>query len=97
MNVGVCRVSLRLPENHTLKGKRQVIHSLCARIRRKFNVAVAEVEENHRWQLATLGITCISNDTRHVDQIISSVISFIHDARGDLEVVDYNVEIIAGF
>jgi len=97
MNVGVCRVTLRLPENHTLKGKRQVVHSLCARIRSKFNVSIAEVEDNHRWQLATLGITCISNDTRHVNQVISRVIAFIHEARGDLELVDYNIEILTGF
>ena len=42
MTVGLCQIWLRLPENHSLKGKRQVIKSLVARIHNRFNVAVAE-------------------------------------------------------
>ncbi len=97
MNVGVCRITLRLPENHTLKGKRQVIQSLCSRVRRKFNVSISEVEDNDQWQMATLGITCASGEARHVDEVMSTVVSFIHETRGDLEVVDYSTETIAGF
>ncbi|HBD85742.1 MAG TPA: hypothetical protein DC056_17210, partial [Dehalococcoidia bacterium] len=41
MNVGVCKLTLRLPENQNLKGKRRVVKSLCERIRIKFNVAIA--------------------------------------------------------
>ena len=43
MHVGVCRVSLRLPENQSLKGKRRVAQSITSRVRSKFNVAIAEV------------------------------------------------------
>ena len=37
MTVGLCRVSLRLPENHSLKGKRQVVKSLIARLHNKLS------------------------------------------------------------
>ncbi len=97
MNVGVCKVTLRIPDNHGLKGKRRVISSLCARIRNKFNVSVAEVDDNEAWQLATLGITCVSNSSRHADETISNVIAFIESSREDIEMLDYETETISGF
>ncbi|GAI12694.1 unnamed protein product, partial [marine sediment metagenome] len=42
MNIGVCQIELRLPENHSLKGKRQVIKSIIARLQNSYNVSVAE-------------------------------------------------------
>ncbi len=94
MNVGVARVSLRLPENMSLKGKRQVIKSITGRVRHRFEVAVAEVDDNDAWQLATIGICCISNDRRHSNQVISRAVDFILNGHFDVEVLDYETEII---
>ncbi len=95
LTIGVCRVDLRLPENHSLKGKRQVLKSLIARIHNRFNVAAAEVGEHHdSWQLATIGIACVSNDDRHADEVLASVVSFIRHERLDAELLDYSTEII---
>ena len=97
MNVGVCKVRLRIPENQSLKGKRRVIKSLGQRIRNKFNVSVSEVDDNESWQIATLGITCAGNTARHVDEAINNVLSFIESTRDDLEIIDTEQETISGF
>ena len=97
MHVGVCKVTLRLPENQSLKGKRRVVNSLCSRIRNRFNVSIAEVDENQVWQLATLGITCVSNSSRHTDEMLQSVMAYIESSREDLEVVACERETISGF
>ena len=97
MNVGVCKVTLRIPGNQSLKGKRRVINSLCSRIRNKFNVSIAEVEDNQAWQLATLGITCVSNNSRHADEILQSVVGYIESSREDLELVALEQETVSGF
>ena len=97
MNVGVSKITLRLPENQSLKGKRRVISSLCSRVRNKFNVSIAEVEHQDSWQLATLGITCASNSSRHADDVLSEVVSFIERSREDLEIVDDERETLGGF
>jgi len=97
MNVGVCRVTLRLPENQSLKGKRRVIGSLTSRIRNKFNVSIAEVGDNDSWQMASLGITCVSNDAAHTDRVLSSVVEFIVRSRNDVEIVAQDQETIGGF
>jgi len=94
MNVGVARVSLRIPENMDLKGKRQVLKSIISRVRNKFDVAVAEVDDNDSWQLATIGICCISNNKRHSNQVLSKVVGFIEKSRFDVEMLDYSIEII---
>ena len=97
MHVGVCKLTVRIPDNQTLKGKRRVIKSLSSRIRNKFNVSVAEVEDNQAWQLATLGITCVSNSARHADEIVQNVVAFVEGSREDLEIVAQEQETLSGF
>jgi len=94
MNIGVCRVSLRLPENLSLKGKRRVLKSITTRVRSKFNVSVAEVDDQNLWQLATLGICCVSNDKRYTNEVLSKVVDLIVDGRFDVEILDYEIEIL---
>ena len=94
MNVGVCKIDLRLPENLSLKGKRQVLKSITTRIRNKFNVSVAEVDNHDRWQLATIGICCVSNDNRFTNEVLSKVMNFVINSRFDVEILDYEIEIL---
>jgi uncharacterized protein YlxP (DUF503 family) len=94
MNVGVAKVSLRIPENMSLKGKRQVIKSIIGRVRSRFDVAIAEVDDNDVWQLATIGICAISNNKRHSNEVLSKVVNFIENGHFDAEILDYSIEII---
>ena len=97
MNVGICRISLRLPENQSLKGKRRVLKSITTRVANKFNVAVAEVDDEDRWQLATIGICCVSNNGRHTNEVMSKIVDFIVKSRFDVEILDCEIEIIPVF
>jgi len=95
VNVGICKVRLRLPDNLSLKGKRQVVKSLTARLKSKFNVSVAEVEDNDLWQLATIGIAFVSNDKRFTNEVLSKAVEFVVSSQGDFEMLDYEIEILA--
>jgi uncharacterized protein YlxP (DUF503 family) len=95
MNVGVCKVRLRLPENLSLKGKRQVLKSIINRVKNKFDVSVAEVDDNDLWQVATLGVCLVSNDKRHTNQVLSKIVDFIVNGRFDVEILDYEIEIVS--
>ncbi len=95
MHVGVARVALQLAENSSLKGKRMVVKSVAQRIRNRFNVAVAEVDTQDAWHVATLGIVCVSEDRRHANEMLSKVLDFIESERLDAEVGDVEVELIA--
>ena len=94
MNVGVCKINLRLPENSSLKGKRQVLKSITTRVRNKFNVSVAEIDNHDRWQLATIGICCVSNDNRYTNEVLSKVADFVTNAHFEVEILDYEIEIL---
>ena len=96
MHIGVCRIMLHLPESASLKDKRQVSRSLFARIRNSFNVAVAEVEDHELWQRLTLAVCCVSTDSAHANEMVSKVVDFIEETRRDLELLDYETEIISG-
>jgi uncharacterized protein len=95
VNVGVCKINLRLPDNLSLKGKRQVVKSVIARLKNKFNISVAEVEDNDLWQLATIGISFVSNDQRFTNEVLSKAVEMVVNSQGDFEFLDYNIEILA--
>ena len=83
-----------MPDNLSLKGKRQVVKSLTARLKNKFNVSVAEVEDNDLWQLATIGICFVSNDKRFTNEVLSKAVEFVVNSQGDFEMLDYEIEIL---
>ena len=79
MVVGALTLTLHVPESHSLKEKRQVVGSLLARLRRQFNVAAAEVDDQDTWQLATLAVVCVSGDRRHADEMCQKVLRWVED------------------
>ncbi|GAF83761.1 unnamed protein product [marine sediment metagenome] len=92
MRVSVCQIELRLPENQSLKGKRQVIKSIITRLQNKFNISVAEVDNQDLWQLATLGVACVSNHRRHAAETLTNVVKFIVRNYPDVELLSSKIE-----
>jgi len=97
MNISVCKLELRLPENESLKGKRQVIQSIITRLQNRYNVSVAEVDNQDLWQRATLGITCVSNHRKHANEILSSVLNFVAQNYPDVEMLSSEIEAFSAF
>jgi uncharacterized protein YlxP (DUF503 family) len=92
MHVSVCQIELRIPENQSLKGKRQVIKSIITRLQNKYKVSVAEVDNQNLWQLSTLGIACVSNHRRHADETLSNVVKFIVQNYPNVELLNSEIE-----
>ena len=100
MVLGVCRLQLILPEAHSLKEKRGVVQSLLAQARRKFNVAISEVEDQNSWQGAGLGFSVVSADGRHADRMIQEIMEFLErrvNAEGGAQLGGYETELIHPF
>ena len=70
-------LTLYLPENHSLKGKRAVLRSIKARVQSKFNVSVAEVDHQDAWQTVVLGVAQLGNERDHVDRCLREVSEFV--------------------
>ncbi|WP_338868003.1 DUF503 domain-containing protein [Myxococcus stipitatus] len=102
MFVGVARLTLQIPESGSLKAKRQVLRRVMERVKARFNVAMAEVEDQDLWQKATLALSVVGNDRRHVDEQLEKVIHFIEEmyvaplmAR-ETEILGFGDQLFAG-
>jgi uncharacterized protein len=94
MHVGVCRLSLYLPGNDSLKGKRSIVRKILERSKNRFNVAIAEVGDNDRHRHAVIGFCVLGNDPSHVHSMISKVLSFIGQT-GIAVPMDQRIEVIS--
>ena len=81
MIVGVLTLTLFLPENHSLKGKRGVIKKIKARVANTFNVSIAECDGQDLWQRTVLGICQVGTDVAHIDGALRQVVRFIDDMQ----------------
>ena len=93
MYIGVLRIELHLGESSFLKQKRGILKRLKGRLRNKFNISVAEVEEMDKWQKAVLGLVTISNDKKHLSSSLDGIVDFI-ERENRLRLVDYTTEIL---
>lgn len=93
MVVGICKLDLRIPENHSLKGKRHVLRKLIDQVRHRFNVGISEVGDNDLWQRARIGICTVGNDRMHINSSLDKVVDFIEKMHF-IEVIGTEMEMI---
>ena len=93
MIVGVLRVELFIPESGSLKTKRFAIKSIKDRLRSRFNVSVAEIDNGDKWQRASLGVAAISNESKHLDRILGNVMNLVYGDKR-VEVIDSNINYV---
>ena len=92
MVVGTLKIILLLHDNRSLKGKRKVVRSMVDKVKHKFNVSIAEVGSNDKWQRIELGVSAVGNDRRHIDSSLNNILDYI-DTLYLAEIVDSSVEI----
>jgi len=93
MIVGTCKALLRIDGAFSLKDKRRTLKSILERIKSKYNVSAAEIDDNDIWNSAVIGITCVSNDASYTDGLLQSIISFI-ESDDRIEVTDFETDTI---
>ncbi|SDY24675.1 DUF503 domain-containing protein [Tindallia californiensis] len=92
MKVGICTFNIMMYEGSSLKEKRMIVKSVIERIKSRYNVSIAEIADQDKWRLATIGFCCISNNKRHVEKTIQEVLRFLEkDGRGELINIDMEV------
>jgi uncharacterized protein YlxP (DUF503 family) len=79
--VGVLKLTLFLPENHSLKGKRGVIKRIKARVANEFNVSISECDAQDLWQRAVLGVAQVGSDAPYVEGALRQVVRFIEQMQ----------------
>lgn len=93
MIVGILTIEIHISEAHSLKEKRFILRSLKDRIRNKFNVSIAEIDANDLWQRCVLGVACIANETKIINQILDRVKNTILNTP-TVELIDSRMEML---
>ena len=91
-HVGILLVSLHIPQAQSLKEKRMVVRSLKDKVRAHYNVCVAELDGQDKWQTATLGFAVINHDRRYLDGQLSAILSLIERHAAGALVCEHKIE-----
>ena len=93
MVVGVLTLDVSIEGAFSLKEKRMVVNRIRDRVRNRFNVGVAEVDDNDVWNFACIGVVAVSNQQQHVNEVLSKVAEFVGNIR-DCELEDYQIDFV---
>ncbi len=93
MIIGTCKVYMSANWVYSLKEKRMVLKSIIDKIKNKFNVSIAEVENQDIHKSIVIGFACVTNETSHANSIIDHVINFIEN-NCDATIEDIIIEIL---
>lgn len=93
MYVGIIQVELRIPAPCSLKQRRAIVRSLKDRVRRRFQVAIAEIGILDDHEEVNLGIALVSNEGPHAEKRCRAVMEFIEN-NPEAEVVDIQMEVL---
>lgn len=79
MIIGTAKIHLFANWVHSLKEKRMIVKSIIDKVKHKFNVSIAEIDDQDLHQSIVIGIACVSTSKRHADSMIQNVLNFIED------------------
>lgn len=94
MHIGAARFSLYLPEAFSLKEKRGIVKSAVERARNRFNASIAQVEDLDDMRIGTIGVTVVSNDARHADEMLRTILAFFEREVLDAEMAELDLEVM---
>lgn len=86
MIVRAVQIKLSIAPAASLKDKRRIVRSIVDRVRHRYNVSIAEIDALDDYNMAVLGLTCVSNSSRHAGEMLDEVIRFI-DMGSEAEII----------
>jgi uncharacterized protein YlxP (DUF503 family) len=91
--IATLTIHLRLPACSSLKEKRGRIKPLMSRLRREFNVSVAEMDLQDKWDESVIACAMISSDPTILRQSMQSVEKWVEANWSDGDVWNTKIEV----
>ena len=85
-HVAMLEVDIHVPAARSLKSKRAVVKPLIEGLRRRFDVAVAEVGHQDLWQRAAVAVATVSASAAHATEVLDACERFVW-SHPEIEVV----------
>jgi uncharacterized protein YlxP (DUF503 family) len=92
LHIGVLQFTLEIPYAESLKDKRSAIKALRDRLRRSYNVSIAEIDDLDECTVATLGAVVAGSDIPHLNSTMDHLLAALQDWR-DGTLADHQLEI----
>jgi len=92
--IGLLTLHLAIPGCASLKGKRGRLKPLIVRLHRQFNVSVAEMDLQDKWQEAVIACGMVGNDRVHLERSLQSIVHWVESNWMDMQVLDEKIELI---
>ncbi len=73
MHVAVVRLELHIPTSRSLKEKRAALRPIIEGIRHRFQISVAEVDYQDKWQRSVVGMAVVSDSYSHAVDVVDNV------------------------
>jgi uncharacterized protein YlxP (DUF503 family) len=94
MVVGTLRFVIQIPGAGSLKGKRHVVRKVIERAKARFNVSIAEVDDNDLWQKAVIGVAAVGNDRAFVNEVLDKVLHSVDTSGAECHLVSHELELL---
>ena len=85
MIIGLLSIEIFIPSSTSLKDKRMVLNHIRDKVRKKYNVSVAEVDFLDKWQRSLIGIALVTSRKSFAEEMLTKIFQQLDD--------DYNFEI----
>jgi len=94
MVIGLLTINLLIPGCTSLKEKRRRLKPLLHRLHREFNISVAEIDYQDKWQESIIACAFVCNENGHTQRFLRKVIYWIETSWPDVTIIDDRVELI---
>ncbi len=93
MIVGIVKVVLFLPGSGSLKEKRMALRSFKKKVRTSFNITIAEIDDQDKWQRSTLAVATVGRDKASVNSLLSHLENYL-ERHEHFQLIDYEMELL---
>lgn len=93
MIIGICTCEIFIFNSNSLKSKRSVVKSIIEKSKNRFNISIAEVGDNDKWQKSIIAFSTISNEQKVVEETMDKVINFF-DSYSEIEIISIKRELL---
>lgn len=91
MHVAVVVVELHIPQSRSLKEKRAVVRPIVEGLRHRFQLSVAEVGYQDKWQRALIGFAVVSETYAHAEEVVGAAERWVW-SKTEIEISTFRVE-----
>jgi len=74
MIIGLLTLEIYMPYSHSLKEKRKTLNKIKDRLKKKFNIALAELDYLNKWQRSKIGVVTLNSQKSMVEKVFQKII-----------------------